>query len=113
MPTSDVGAVAGAVTSVTDLVSNILNRADRDGPQEKLDENAKRIMEAFVNNSFDSDEFRVFIGELCRDAGHSLTPTTDVQFGRREFLHAALSIAAEHIYAKQILSRLVAGRVKE
>ena len=53
MPSTDIGEVAHAVGSITDLVGGILERSDRDGPQKQLDENLIQIQNAFAQNQTD------------------------------------------------------------
>lgn len=108
---SDVGEVAGAVKSISDLVGGLLERADRDGPDKKLHENKDNIQNAFARNSLD-DQWALYY-RLFSDAGYSPTPGGTVGETDREFRHHALHAAAELIYAKQIIARLVAIRVKE
>lgn len=109
---SDVSEIAGAVSSVSDLVAGILDRADRDGPQKELNENINRIQNAFAENDLDSDSFRLFVSRLCNDAGKPLTPGGDVHTARREYLHSSLLAIAELAYARKIIARIVAKQTK-
>lgn len=110
---SDLGEVSGAIRSVSDMVTGILSRHDRDEPQKELDENLVKIQNAFAENMVDSDEFRAFVDRLFNSTGHSLTPTGDIPMGRREFTHAALVAIAELKYAKAIIARLIANNTKD
>lgn len=104
----DVGAVAGAVTSVATLVEGILERADRDAPDEELQENLITIQNAFANNTLDSDIFRLFIDKLCNRSGSPLTPTGDPGIGRRELLHALLVNTSKLVYERRLAARAIA-----
>lgn len=106
-PTTEGLHLAG---SIVDLTRDILDRADRDGPDKELNENLTKIQNAFAENQVDSDEFRAFIDKLFNSTGVTLTPTGDVSMGRREFTHAALVSVAELRYAKTILARLITQR---
>lgn len=104
---SDIGEVSGAVKSVTDLISGILERSDRDGPEKQYNESLVKIQNAFVHNSLDSDDFRIFVDQLCNQAGISLTPTGDVPTGRREYLHASLCIIAQAVRDRELLTKAI------
>lgn len=106
---SDVGEVAGAVTSITDLIGGILSRQDRDGPDKEFNENIRTLQEAFANNQLDSDNFRLFLDRLFIQSGAPLTPTSDPGVGRRELLHALLLNTISLIKERRYTARYVAA----
>ncbi len=107
---SDIGEVARAVGSVTDLVGNILDRADRDGPTKELHEDITKIQNGFANADLDTQWASAY--RLLSDVGHPLTPGGSVGDTDRQFRHNALISIAELKYLKQIVARLVAQKVK-
>lgn len=104
---SDVGEVALAVKSVSDLVDGILTRADRDAPDKEQNELTIILQNAFANNELDSDAFLKFVDRLCNLSGASLTPTRDPGTGRRELLHALLINTIHLIYERRLAARLI------
>lgn len=111
MPNSDIGEVAHAIGSISDLIGGVLNRADRDAPDKEKNENVINIQNSFASNNID-EQYRIYY-KLFTNAG--LPPAAGGTVGEadRQFRHAALLIAAELIYAKRIIARLVAKSVKE
>lgn len=107
MADSDVGEVAGAVKSVSDLVDGILTRADRDGPDKEQNEFTTILQNAFAGNQLDSDEFRLFIDKLLNLTNNPLTPTGDIGFGRRELIHALLVNTISLIHERRLTARLI------
>lgn len=107
-----ITSVAGAVTSVADLIGGILDRADRDGPEKERNENIAILQNAFANNDLDSDSFRLFIDKLCNRSNNSLTATRDVEFARRELIHTLLVNTISLIYERQLASRAFNKLVK-
>lgn len=97
--------------SIVDLIGGILSRADRDAPDKELNENIINIQNSFAHNDLD-EQFRIYY-KLFTDARHAPTPGGTMGTTDREFRHAAFLIAAELIYAKRIIARLVAKSVKE
>lgn len=105
MPESDVGAVATAVTSVTNLVDGILTRADRDAPDKEQHELTIELQNAFAQNELDTDKFRLWIDKLLNLTGNPLTPTGDVGVGRRELLHALLINSIRLVHERRLAAR--------
>jgi hypothetical protein len=106
---SDVGEVAQAVAKVTDLVANILERADRDGPEKELNENVNKVQNSFADNNLDGQWACAY--RLLNSVGHPLTPGGSVGDTERQFRHNAMIAIAELKYAKQILAR-ISGKSK-
>jgi hypothetical protein len=109
---SDIGEVAGAVSSVSNLVDGILTRADRDAPDKEQHEYIVKIQNAFADNTLDSDEFRCFIDELCNKTGSAITPTRDPGTGRRELLHALLVNTVALIHERRLTAKLISKLIK-
>lgn len=99
--------------SIVDLTKDILDRADRDGPDKQFNEYITKIQNAFADNTLDSDEFRLFIDKLCNESGQSLTPTRDPGTGRRELLHALLIIAATAIRDRKLMIKAIQALQKK
>jgi hypothetical protein len=102
---SDVGLVAGAVTSISDLVAGILDRSDRDSIEKEKNENIVKLQNFFANNDLDSDAFRLFVDQLFNGANIPITPTGDADTGRREFIHASLLAAITLISERQLFNK--------
>lgn len=102
---SDVGQVAGAITSVSNLIDGILERADRDGPDKELNESIIEIQNSFANNDLD-EQYRIMY-KLFTNIGHPPSANGNVGGSEREFRHSSLLIATELKYARQIISRLI------
>lgn len=108
---SDIGEISGAIRSIGDLVGGVLSRADRDAPEKELNENTTKVQNSFASNNLDEQWAMAY--RLFNSSGSPLTPGLVGKDGDREFKHRSLLIAAELIYAKRIIARLVAKSVKE
>lgn len=91
--------------SITDLVKDILDRADRDAPSNQLNEDITKIQNGFADNNLDEQWICAY--RLLNDVGHSLTPGGSVGDTDRQFRHNALIAIAELKYARNIIGRLV------
>ncbi len=111
MPLSDVGEVAHAVGSITDLVGNILDRADRDGPTKTLNEDITKIQNSFIDANL--DEQWAIAYRLLANTGHPITPGGYVGDIERQCRHQFLIATAELKYLRAIVARIVAERAKE
>lgn len=109
---SDLGEFSSAIRSVGDLVQGILSRADRDGPDKEKEENIITLQNAYAKNEIDTDEFRLFIDRLCNKAGTPLVATRDVDFARRELIHALLINTINLIHERELSSRAFNKLVK-
>lgn len=108
---TDIGEVAHALGSISDLIGGALSRADRDEPEKERNENANKVQNSFANNSPDDQWAMAY--RLYNAAGSPLTPGLVGKDGDREFKHRSMLMAVELIYAKRIIARLVAKSVKE
>lgn len=105
---TDVGAVAGALKSVSDLANGVLSREDRDALNNDLHEDTTKVQNSFANNN--SDDQWTMAYRLFNDIGRPLTPGLVGKSGEREFRHHALISLAELKYTKAVLARLIAQR---
>lgn len=111
MPNSDIGEVAGAVSSVSDLIGGMLERADRDALEKEFNENIIAIQNSFADNNLDA-QYRVMY-KLFSDAGYPPTPGGSVGDAERQFRHTSFLIASQLIHERKLISRLIAQRSKQ
>jgi len=104
----DIGAVAGAVTSITNLVEGILERSDRDGPDKELNENITKIQNGFLSNDPEFTELGILVQLLLAQVGNPATPSRDSGIYRREIFHALLVSLAQLIYERRLAARAIA-----
>ncbi len=100
---TDVGDVAGAVKSISDLVDGILTRADRDEPDKEHDDNITRIQNGFATANLD-DQY-VLSYKLLVNAGLAPTPSRDVGESERSFRHEFMIAVANLIYERKLAIR--------
>ena len=108
----DVAAVAGAVTSITNLIGGILDRADRDGPDNELNENIIKIQNGFLSADPNLPELGVLVQLLLAKAGNPATPSRDAGLYRKELFHSLLISLAELIHERQLAARAFAKLTK-
>lgn len=102
----DIGAISGAVASVSSLIEGILDRADRDAPDKELNENIIKIQNSFADNSLDDQWALAY--RLFTYAGNPLTPGGSVGDTDRQFRHNALISLANLIYERRLAARAIA-----
>lgn len=104
--------------SLVDLVGGILERGDRDKLGNELNENTTKVQNSFAD--YNTDAQWALSCKLFDDAGHPIAPpralggTAEDQrrIADRLFRFNALLIAAELIYLRGVVGRLVSQRVK-
>lgn len=104
----DVGAVAGAVTSVANLIDGILNREDRDGPDKELNENIIKIQNGFLSQDPEFTELGILVQLLLAQVGNPASPSRDPGIYRREIFHSLIISVAQLIYERRLASRAIA-----
>lgn len=108
----DVGAVATAVTSVSNLIEGILDRADRDGPDKELNENIIKIQNGFLSVDPEFTDLGILVQLLLAQAGNPASPSRDPGIYRREIFHALLVSLAQLIYERRLAARAIAKLTK-
>lgn len=96
--------------SIVDLTKDILDRADRDGPQKEFNEDTTKIQNSFAENNLDDQWIMAY--RLLNSVGNPIAPGGSLGDTERQFRHNALISIAELKYAKAIIARLLAIRTK-
>lgn len=104
----DIGAISGAVASVSSLIEGILDRADRDGPDKELNENITNIQNGFLSVDPELTELGILVQLLLAKAGNPATPSRDPGIYKREIMHALLISLAQLIYERRLAARAIA-----
>lgn len=102
---SDVGAVAGAVTSVVDAIRPFLEEGLAQRYDKEYNENIIKIQEAFIKN--DPDGLWSTSCELLNSSGHPPTPAGLVQDNftiPRSLVHSLLLVAADCIRERKYVA---------
>lgn len=110
---SDIGSVADAAKSVSELVNGILTRSDRDKPDKEKNENVINIQNAFAKPDDEGgldDQYRLAYLLFLR-AGRPLTASRNVGDAERDFRHSSLLLAADLIHERELASRAFASLV--
>lgn len=106
MPNSDVGEVAGAIKSISDLVGGILTRHDRDEPDQHKAERLAVWQDGFARN--DVDVLGILVQQLLIDAGHPATPSGNPGLYKREIFHALGLACIDLVHERELARRAIA-----